>query len=159
MFLSVVIYDGYLIIPLNYFNRIFGNKKKTFARAKSYTQYKFEFESLITGHYVYKDIWTPVIGEELQCYMEDDNPHDRHAIKLVNKNNAIVGHVPRDLCKSCRYALYSGGKITDVVTGRRENRKSNGLEVPCSYKLEGTKDVLLKVETIINEYFERTVKK
>ena len=35
---------------------------------------------------------------------------------------------------------------------RRENRKSNGLEVPCSYKLKGTKDVLLKVETIINEY-------
>ena len=42
---------------------------------------------------------------------------------------------------------------------RRENRKSNGLEVPCSYKLKGTKDVLLKEETIINEYFERTVKK
>ena len=80
-------------------------------------------------------------------------------IKLVNKNNDIVGHVPRDLCKSCRYALYSGGKISTVVTGRRENRKSNGLEVPCSYKLKGTKDVLLKVETIINEYFERTVKK
>ena len=118
--------------------------------AKTYTQYKFEFESFITGHHVYKDIWTPVIGEELQCYMEDDNPHDRYAIKLVNKNNAIVGHVPRDLCKSCRYALYSGGKITAVVTGRRENRRSNGLEVPCSYKLKGTKDVLLKVETIIN---------
>ena len=42
---------------------------------------------------------------------------------------------------------------------RRENRKSNGLEVPCPYKLKGTKDVLLKVKTIINEYFERTVKK
>ena len=62
---------------------------KNMARAKTYTQYKFEFESLITGHHVYKDIWTPVIGEELQCYMEDDNPHDRYAIKLVNKNNAI----------------------------------------------------------------------
>ena len=106
-----------------------------------------------------KDIWTPVIGEELQCYMEDDNPHDRYEIKLVNKNNAIVGHVPKDLCKSCRYALCSGGKIPAVDTGRRENRKSNGLEVPCSYKLKGTKDVLLKVETTINEYFERTVKK
>ena len=85
--------------------------------------------------------------------------NDRYAIKLVNKNNAIVGHVPRDLCKSCRYALYSGAKITAVVTGRRENRKSNGLEVPCPYKLKGTKYILLKVETIINEYFERTVKK
>ena len=74
-------------------------------------------------------IWTPVIGEELQGYMEDDNPHDRYAIKLV-KNNATVGHVPRDLCKSCRYALYSGGKITAVVTGSTREQKKERVRSP-----------------------------
>ena len=64
-------------------------QKKKMARGKPYTRYKFEFESFLTGHYVYKDIWTPVIGEKSQGYMEDDNPHDRYAIKLV-KNNATV---------------------------------------------------------------------
>ena len=81
-----------------------------------------------------------VIREELQGYMEEDNPHDRYAIILV-KNNATVGHVPRDLCKSCRYALYSCGKIMAVVTGQHKHRRNNGLEVPCSYKLKGPKYV------------------
>ena len=30
----------------------------------------FSTESVIRGHHVYKDVWTPVIGEELICQRE-----------------------------------------------------------------------------------------
>ena len=33
-----------------------------------------------------------------------------------------------------------------VVNGCHKNQRSNGLEVPCLYKMKGTKDELLKSE-------------
>ena len=35
--------------------------------------------SVVCGHHVYKDIWTPEIGEELTCRREVGNIHDLHA--------------------------------------------------------------------------------
>ena len=37
---------------------------------------KYEKASVVKGHHVYKSIWTPVIGQELQFKPEDDNEHD-----------------------------------------------------------------------------------
>ena len=34
---------------------------------------KYEKASVVKGHHVYKSIWTPVIGQELQVKPEDDN--------------------------------------------------------------------------------------
>ena len=31
----------------------------------------FELESCICGHHIYKDIWTPVVDEELSCRREE----------------------------------------------------------------------------------------
>ena len=47
-----------------------------------------------TGIYVYKDVWTPTIGEEVCCEREANNHHDQHAVKIV-KNTETVGHVSR----------------------------------------------------------------
>ena len=33
----------------------------------------YEKESVVRGHHVYKAIWTPVIGDELEVRTEDDN--------------------------------------------------------------------------------------
>ena len=33
----------------------------------------YEKESVVRGHHVYKAIWTPVIGEELEVRTEDDS--------------------------------------------------------------------------------------
>ena len=43
--------------------------------------------------YVYKDIWTPRIHEELTCEREPGNQHDEHAMKVL-KDGEIVGHIP-----------------------------------------------------------------
>ena len=43
---------------------------------------------------MYKDVWTPFLGEELCCEREQSNPRDKHAVKVV-KNTETVGIVPR----------------------------------------------------------------
>ena len=37
-------------------------------------------ESVVRGHHVYKEIWTPELGEVLTVCKEPDNIHDRHAV-------------------------------------------------------------------------------
>ena len=51
----------------------------------------YEKESVVRGHHVYKAIWTPVIGEELEVRTEDDNDHDQHAVAVVKDGRKIDG--------------------------------------------------------------------
>ena len=53
----------------------------------------YEKESVVRDHHVYKVIWTPVIGEELEVRTEDDNDHDQHAVAVV-KDGVVIGHMP-----------------------------------------------------------------
>ena len=45
-----------------------------------------ERNSCVRGYRIYKDIWDPVIGEELQCERERDNGSDRYAVALQINN-------------------------------------------------------------------------
>ena len=47
-------------------------------------------ESVIRGQHIYKSIWNPIIGEDLEVCSEPDNVHDRRAVCL-KKSGAIVG--------------------------------------------------------------------
>ena len=52
-----------------------------------------EIKSRIKGHHVYGHDYT--IGEELECKLEPNNQHSRHAIVVKTLNDGIVvGHVP-----------------------------------------------------------------
>ena len=62
--------------------------------------------------------------------MELDSVHDKYAV-MVLKNQAIAGHVPREISRHCSFVLNSGGTMDATVTGARENRRGNGMEVPC----------------------------
>ena len=64
------------------------------ARAHYFHSYTFEFQEFITGHHVYKDVWTPFHGEKLSCESQPDNFYDKYAVKVV-KNTETVGHVTR----------------------------------------------------------------
>ena len=87
-----------------------------------------EFESFVTGHHVYKEVWSPFIGESLNTQMELDNVHDKYAIKVL-KNQAVVGHVPREILRYCSFVLNLGGTMDATVTGARENRgRGEGME-------------------------------
>jgi len=37
---------------------------------------RYDIDSVVQGHHVYKTIWTPVIGEQIHLEKESGNPHD-----------------------------------------------------------------------------------
>ena len=82
----------------------------------------------VGGYHVYKEIWTPELGEVLMVCKELDNIHDGHAV-CVKKDGAIVGHVLRELSSMMDVFIEKGGVVTCTVTGRC--KKGKGLEVPC----------------------------
>ena len=88
----------------------------------------------ITGH-VYKDIWTPVIGEVLNCAREPQNRYDKNAVTIM-RYGTIVGRVPRELANQISSAILTGRKVTATITGKRQNTRGNGLEVPAKYIIE-----------------------
>ena len=55
----------------------------------------FRIESTVRGHHVYKSLWTPVMGEELNVQIEDSNIFDEFAV-AVFKDGIIVGHITRE---------------------------------------------------------------
>ena len=53
----------------------------------------FRVESVVRGRNVYKGVWRPRLGEELETHRELDNEHDRFAV-AVSKSGQTVGHMP-----------------------------------------------------------------
>ena len=62
----------------------------------SHVDKAFCMASIVHRRQVYKTVWTPVLGEILTATQEPMNDHDRHGA-CVQKNEEIVGHVPREL--------------------------------------------------------------
>ena len=76
----------------------------------------FAINSIVHGYHVYKDIWTSVCGEELQCQCETGNVHDLYAVSVMRRGN-IVGHVSRKISTVCNLFICKGGRIICVITG------------------------------------------
>ena len=93
-------------------------------------------KSYVRGFHMYQEIWTPVIGECLECRHEPRNVEDKNA---VIKDGTVVGHVPR--CFSLWMKMFLGlpkSNINCKITGNRVNRGvGNGLEIPCECSAEG----------------------
>ena len=53
-------------------------------------------ESIVRGHHIYKEMWSPVIGELLPVLQETINVHDRRSVAVFRDVN-ILAHVPREL--------------------------------------------------------------
>jgi len=95
--------------------------------------------SVIRGHHVYKTIWMPSIGENLEVQVDEGNEHDSFAVAVI-KVGQVVGHAPREHSKIFWYFIRRGGSIMCTVTGRR--KKGVGLEVPCNYQFAGSEKLL-----------------
>ena len=65
----------------------------------------FSIDSMIRGYLEYKTVWDdPIDGEELECKPEIRNSYDMHTIvvrKSIDREEKIVGHVPRKLLTIC----------------------------------------------------------
>ena len=42
-----------------------------------------DFNSVICGHQVYQDVWTPFTEEELTVQKDNDNKHDDHVVGVL----------------------------------------------------------------------------
>ena len=51
-----------------------------------------ELEKYIKGHHVYKEVWTPEVGEKLNVLMEPDNRVGKFAV-CVEKDQTVVAYL------------------------------------------------------------------
>jgi len=123
--------------------------------ADSSAGYTFSVEDAVQGHYVYKEIWDPIIGEVLCCEREVGNSFDPQAV-AVNNSGEIVGHVPRRISSICSSFLHHGGSIICTITGHRRyaaGLENGGLEVPCTFKFVSPPD-----QTAFGEKTEKQIR-
>ena len=104
-----------------------------------------ELEKYIKGHHVYKEVWTPEVGEKLNVLMEPDNRVDKFAV-CVEKDQTVVGHLKKGdsgkFAKTIFYFLRSDTYCNCYaeVSGKRCNLKDGeGLQVPCKIIITGIK--------------------
>ena len=108
----------------------------------------FELESVIRGHHIYKELWTPVVGESLDVQREPSNAYDCSAVSVL-RDGTVVGHVPREVRRPFQSFLLTGGSITCEVLGHR--RYGKGLEVPCLYKFRASREAVKKVKKTLGK--------
>ena len=107
--------------------------------------------SVVRGHHVYKDIWTPEIGEELTCRREVGNIHDLHAVAIL-RGGDVVGHVPRMISTPCNVFIRKGGVITCIISGHRQysvDLEQGGLDVPCKLQFQGSQTTIDKLSKML----------
>ena len=95
---------------------------------------ELEVSSCVHGYHVYQDIWTPAVGEELDCIREPTNSSDRHAVAVV-KDGSTVGHLSNRISRTCSLFLLRGGTILYTIEGSRRHSHDlpqGGMEIPCS---------------------------
>ncbi len=104
---------------------------------------------MVRGHHVFKDIWTPSIGEVLFAKKDRRNAHDRFAVSLI-RDGVVVGHVPREFSKVAWHFLTHGGSISCEITGRRRRDVTArlGLVVPCVYRFEGKEKLVVRLREV-----------
>ena len=111
-----------------------GRGRLVIRRRKS-MEYEFVITSCVRGYHIYKETWTPSIGEEFDCVREHDNTSDRYAVAVTLHDRTIVGHLAKKISKVCSLFLRRGGFINCTITGNRRNSADliqGGLELPCT---------------------------
>ena len=104
------------------------------------------WNNVVRGHHVYKDIWTPFVGEILHVEQEDNNPEDCFAVCIVKGSTGgdnIVGHMPREVSQLVWYFIEHNGSVVCEITGHR--KRGIGLEVPCIYTFSAKKKMIRKL--------------
>ena len=109
----------------------------------------FEGENCIRGFHVYKEIWTPEIGENFHCTQESDNREDPFAV-AVRKGSDTVGHVPQKISCICSLFLQNCGSLTCLITGDKRvswDLLQGDLEIPSLLPFDGQQEIVEKLES------------
>lgn len=98
----------------------------------------YEIEAFVMGYHVYKNTWTPFVGEALDVAMQPDNKMDKYAVAIFQeRKNKVIGHLPLGksgkFAKTIFYFLKADkeNKCKVVVTGKVVNKNDGlGMKVP-----------------------------
>lgn len=112
------------------------------------------FDSCVRGHHVYKNIWTPVIGQTLLAIPEFGNVHDPYAVAMVSSTDTdtVLGHLPRNISTLSHIFRLRNGSIIVQITGERRRSidlPQGGVEVPCLLLFSGVEKYLEKIEKLL----------
>ncbi len=112
--------------------------------------FEYSIDSAIRGYHVYKNIWIPEIGEGLQLSQENGNEADQFA-GATYKEEAVVGHVPREISRICWYFLEHDGEILCEVNGNKQRSPlaQGGLEIPCKLTFIGKPKLIKKLKKLL----------
>ena len=110
-------------------------------------------DSCVRGFHVYKDIWTPIIGEVFSCEREDGNPMDPYAV-AIKRGSEVIGHVPQKISAACSLFMQRGGAATCRIVDSHHQYSSDlpqgGLQIPCQlvFQSEDT-ELIEKIKKIV----------
>ena len=113
---------------------------------------EFCVDLCIQGYHVYKEIWTAVVGEELNTEREIGNIVDRYAVAMKKDSGETVAHLPKKISRMCSMFIPEGGKILCIVIGNRRyssNLVQGGLEIPCTLLFRGEEKYIQKLKKLI----------
>lgn len=123
--------------------------------ASSHSVSSVRIQSFVRGYHVYNRIWTPFIGEVATTTIENSNPHNRHAIAVLEGESlCCVGHIPREISRDCAFFIRTGGTINVVVTGERKRSAlpQGGMEIPCVLLLKHANEMIVqKAKKLLSE--------
>ena len=121
----------------------------------------FEISSFTRGVHAYALYWEThtTVGQVFQLRREPENFHDVHAVAIVAADNCTVGHAPYNLAPILSSFLardFNKGSVE--TTGVRINRRAGyGLEVPCIYRLYGTKTYIKALKMAVSKLKEKSL--
>ena len=93
------------------------------------------------GFHEYRKIWKPKLGQRLRVAFEKYNVYDPYCCALYARSKCtihgrcVVGHIPRELSRFCKYFLDYSGVIDATVTSvdfRRSPIPQGELEIPVN---------------------------
>ena len=114
----------------------------------------FVISCCLHGHHVYKEIWMPVIGEQIKTFCEAGKSHDRYAVAVTRVNDCRGAYSERD-CEDLLLLIKHKGEITGDISGRKHSRAvCEGMEAPCRLKFYNASEVLKKAKELIIRKFK-----
>ena len=103
------------------------------------------FTAAVRGYYYYRRFWRPKENEKLDCLHEPGNTFDRFAIKTVDENGEIVGHLPKEISRVTKYLLDRGFTMYCKLSSQHYRRSplvQGGLEIKCEVVITSRATVL-----------------
>ena len=105
--------------------------------------HEIKFNTAIRGHHVYKEKWTPFVGEKLSCRKDNRKEAtdlDIHAVGVYkdvshqSEENSLACHVPIELSRLISGFLGATEENAVFVTVSGKRKRELGLVAPGLYK-------------------------